>query len=167
MAVSWPISYINFTLNARITCFPKRDYLGLCRTCPLLIHSLLGLWCISLSLPHPNPLCWHSTYAPKCIWSIHAFPYSNSTPLYSHNLHSIAPISCRSFPKMILRLFFGTHTMWYLHSHTVCAKLLFTFNSFLTDRPPKQPNGHPKKGVSLFQILQRSFCYSPQRSRGG
>ena len=73
---------------------------------------------------------------------MHRFPSMISTPLYLHSLWSIVRSSFRSFPYMILRLRFGTQTIWYLHSHTVCDKLLFILRSF------RRSQGHPNALLS-------------------
>jgi len=53
-------------------------------------------------------------------------PSISSTPLHMQSRLRIVLNSWRSFPNMILRRFFGTQAVWYLHSHTVCDKLLST-----------------------------------------
>lgn len=101
---------------------------------------------------------------PECVKAflrVHAGqwrPFHTRNKYYSATSLCIVPVSFRSIPKMILRLFFGTHTLWYLHSHTVYAELLFTLYSFLTDQPPKQPRGRPKKGVSFFKYFSIDFA---------
>lgn len=42
---------------------------------------------------------------------------------YSHSFRIICPISCLIFPQVICRRYLGANTIWYLHSHCVCAKL--------------------------------------------
>lgn len=65
-------------------------------------------------------------------WSMHNVPSIISIPLNLHNRCKIALISLRNLPNTILRRFLGTHTIWYLHSQTVCDKLLFILSSFRT-----------------------------------
>src|SRR5512137_590353 len=72
------------------------------------------------------------------MWSAHNVPSTTSTPLYSHNRRRMVPNSLRSFPYTILRRFFGTQTIWYLHSQTVCERFCFTSCSFRTDQPWEQ-----------------------------
>ena len=40
-----------------------------------------------------------------------------SIPFLSHNSRNIFPVSCLSCPYTTVLLYFGSHTMWYLHSH--------------------------------------------------
>ena len=63
------------------------------------------------------------------IWSIHILPSITSTLLYLHKRLRIVLNSLRSFPYMILRRFFGTQTIWYLHY--VCDKVLFISAPFV------------------------------------
>jgi hypothetical protein len=51
---------------------------------------------------------------------------------------------------MILRRFFGTQTMWYLHSQTVCDKLLFIYSSFRLDQSRVQPRPILRQGAFLL-----------------
>ena len=75
------------------------------------------------------------------MWSMHMVPSTTSTPLYWHNRFRIVLNSWRSFPYITLRRFFGTQTIWYLHSQTVCDKLLFFSCSFRSDQARVQ--SHP------------------------
>jgi len=100
------------------------------------------------------------------MWSMHAFPSSNSTPLYSHNFLNSVPISWRGLPYTTFLRFFGTHTTWYLHSHTVCARLFFIFNSFLLDRLLKQPYAILRKEFPFFKYFSLAFAILPSIAGG-
>ena len=84
------------------------------------------------------------------MWSIHMVPSTTSTLLYWHNRFRISLNSWRSFPYIILRRFFGTQTMWYLHSQTVCDKLLFISRSFRFDYARVQPRLILRQGAFLL-----------------
>ena len=84
------------------------------------------------------------------IWSMHIVPSMTSTPLYLQSRLRIVLNSWRSFPYMILRRFFGTQTMWYLHSQTVCDKLLFISSSFRSDKQRVQPRPILRQGAFLL-----------------
>src|SRR5690625_5129308 len=58
-----------------------------------------------------------------CIWSGHASAFIISTSFLLHSSLNINPISCLSFPYISFLLYFSANTIWYLHSHVVCAKL--------------------------------------------
>ena len=58
------------------------------------------------------------------MWSLRASASRTSTPLYPNSFRSIWPMSCFIFSQIICRRYFGANTIWYLHSHFVCAKLL-------------------------------------------
>ena len=88
----------------------------------------------------------------KHMWmsSMHMVPSTTSTPLYWHKRLRIVFNSSRSFPYIILRRFFGTQTMWYLHSQTVCDKLLFISCSFRFDQARVQPRLILRQGAFLL-----------------
>jgi hypothetical protein len=91
------------------------------------------------------------------IWSMHPFPSINSTPLYLHNRCRIVPISFFNLPYIILRRFFGTHTIWYLHSHTVCDKLFFILSSFRSVRPLKLSKATLLKELFICKYYSIAF----------
>ena len=130
MAVSWPIPYINFTLNARTTCFPKRDYLGLCRTCPLLIHSLLGLWCISLSLPHPNPLRWHSVPTRTSVYVLYTPSLLATLPPCTHSTSAVLLLSLAE----VFQRWFYVFSSVPIQCDT-CITIPYVLNSFSLSTP--------------------------------
>ena len=86
------------------------------------------------------------------IWSMHMLPSITSTPLYLQSRLRIVLNSLRSFPNIILRRFFGTQTqtMWYLHSQTVCDKLLLIYSSFRSDLSRVQPRPILRQGAFLL-----------------
>ena len=88
----------------------------------------------------------------KHMWmsSMHMVPSTTSTPLYWHKRLRIVLNSWRSFPYIILRRFFGTQIMWYLHSQTVCDKLLFISCSFRFDQVRVQPRLILRQGAFLL-----------------
>ena len=59
------------------------------------------------------------------VW--HICPSIISTPLYLHNLFIIPTISRFYWLNSIFRLYLGVNTIWYLHNHFVCDKLLCLF----------------------------------------
>ena len=65
-------------------------------------------------------------------WSGIRCPSITSTPLYPHSSLRISPIDLRYWLYIIFRLYLGVNTMWYLHIHFVCDKLLclFAMNTF-------------------------------------
>jgi len=63
----------------------------------------------------------------KCTWSGIMWPSIISTPLYLHNVFIISCILSRYWLYIIFRLYFGVNTIWYLHIHFVCDKLLYWF----------------------------------------
>ena len=64
------------------------------------------------------------------MWSTQAVPSMTSIPLYSQSSLKILPMSRFNLPYTTLLLFLGTHTIWYLHSHTVCANFFSSFAPF-------------------------------------
>ena len=48
------------------------------------------------------------------------------TPFLSHNVLSIFPISAFSFPYIACLRYLGANTIWYLHLHFECDKLLMS-----------------------------------------
>ena len=97
----------------------------------------------------------------KWMWSILMVPSSTSTPLYWHKRFRIVLISWRSFPNIIFRRFLGTQTMWYLHSQTVCDKLLFISRSFRFDQARVQPRPILRNGAFLLNTTASLFLLSP------
>ena len=99
------------------------------------------------------------------MWSKQAVPMT-STPLYSHNFLNIRPMSLLSLPYMILRLFFGTQTMWYLHSQTVCDKLLFIYRSFRSNQARVQPRPILRQGAFFVKYYSIAFAILPGLAGG-
>ena len=60
----------------------------------------------------------------KCIWSGIMCPSIISIHLYLHNLCIMFTISRLYWLNSIFRLYLGVNTIWYLHNHFVCDKLL-------------------------------------------
>jgi hypothetical protein len=59
-------------------------------------------------------------------WSGHASASIISTPFRLHSSLKILPTSALIFLYIIFRRYFGANTIWYLHSHVVCAKLFMS-----------------------------------------
>ncbi len=67
----------------------------------------------------------------KWIWSICTLPSNIYTFFHSHNCLIISRTDLATSPFNILNLYFGHHTIWYLHSHTACANLLKSLIEYL------------------------------------
>ena len=55
-----------------------------------------------------------------------------STPFHMHSRLRISPRSLRYRLQIAFLLYFGVDTMWYLHSHFVCARLLAFWATAIT-----------------------------------
>ena len=62
--------------------------------------------------------------ASMCTWSGARCPSIISTPFHWHGCLRIVPRSSRHWLQMGLLPCFGQNTMWHLHIHLVCARLL-------------------------------------------
>jgi hypothetical protein len=87
-------------------------------------------------------------------------PSISSTPLHMQSRLRIVLNSWRSFPNMILRRFFGTQAVWYLHSHTVCDKLFLIHSSFRSDQSRVQPRPILRQGAFLRNTTAQLFLFS-------
>src|SRR6202035_4488613 len=73
-------------------------------------------------LPFEQPItndavCFGGIAAHMCTRSGITCPSITSTPFWRHNSFRIGPTWFVRFPYKILLRYFGTITMWYLHSH--------------------------------------------------
>ena len=62
--------------------------------------------------------------AGMCTWSGARCPSIVSTPFHWHGCLRISPRSSRHWLQMAFLLYSGQNTMWHLHIHLVCARLL-------------------------------------------
>ena len=60
------------------------------------------------------------------MWSGHTSASIIFTPFLLHSADNILAISCLSFPYATILLYFGANTIWYLHVHLVCDRLLLS-----------------------------------------
>ncbi len=89
-----------------------------------------------------------------------------SIRLYWHNRCNIVRSSLRNLPYIILRRRFGTQTIWYLHSHTVCDRLLFIFNSFRGNSGQSSDPCFYDKELTYFKYYSTAFSILPGEAGG-